>query len=48
MDFIQTHWVEIAAAVLALLRVLESYMVEKKNTTAVTIIGVIKQFFKVG
>ena len=48
MEFIKTNWVLISGAILAILRVVESYMVESKNDKGVTVVGFIKQFFTIG
>lgn len=48
MEWIQAHWVEVSAVLLAVIRVIESVMIEKDNKVGLTLVGVIKQIFKLG
>ncbi len=46
IEWIQANWVGITAIVFAVIRVIESVMVVMKNQKALSIIKVIKEFFK--
>ena len=48
MDWIIGNWVGLSAIALAGLRLVESIMVVLKNEKALSIIKIIKEFFKLG
>lgn len=48
MDWILANWAGITAILLAGLRLIESIMIILKNEKALSIIAVIKEFFRLG
>lgn len=46
MDFIIQNWAGIVAIFLAIIRVIESIMVVWKNDKVISILKVVKEFFK--